>query len=219
MEIHLKTGLHRRRKHERHALIRRCSSLLHNSPDGEYLQILTMVASYCVNWKPCFKNCAWYPAHLSTVFTQATLTSGRMWAVRSRVSGGVIACCHDSSMANCGRNACEDSTSISWAGPAAATVYDKNTDNQQRSTYHCCLCSIGQVIPPLEHPYNKEHRYSTMLEDMFKQIKPVLKQHFLQIGLAVHFYPHPRTGHWKHKEWCDTHQIVMVCTFSFIVYI
>ena len=60
---------------------------------------------------------------------------------------------------------------------------------------------------------------TTLLEDMFKQIKPALKQHFWQISLAVHFFPHPRTGHWKHKEWCATAQIEMISTFSFIVYI
>ena len=53
---------------------------------------------------------------------------------------------------------------------------------------------------------------TTLLEDMFKQIKPALKKHLLQISLVVHFYPHPRTGHWKHKEWCDTPQIEMVST-------
>ena len=41
---------------------------------------------------------------------------------------------------------------------------------------------------------------TALLKDMFKQIKSALKQHFLQISLAVHFYPHPRTGHWKQKE-------------------
>ena len=39
---------------------------------------------------------------------------------RSRGSGGVSACCHNSSRANCRCN--EDSTLVCWAGPAAATV-------------------------------------------------------------------------------------------------
>ena len=61
---------------------------------------------------------------------------------------------------------------------------------------------------------------TALLEDMFtNKLSPRLKQHFLQISFAVRFYPHPRTGHWKHKEWCDTPQIEMVSTFSLIVYI
>ena len=51
---------------------------------------------------------------------------------------------------------------------------------------------------------------TALLEDMFKQIKPALKKHLVQISLAVHFYPHPRTGHWKRMEWWATPQIVMV---------
>ena len=88
-----------------------------------------MLASYCVNSKPyllgkhfkiyqelCMPGTFVHCAHSSNINK------------RSHVSGGVSACCHDSSMDNCRCN--EDSTLIYWAGPAAATVYNKNTDNQ-----------------------------------------------------------------------------------------
>ena len=88
-----------------------------------------MLASYCIIPKPhllgkhfkiyqelCMPGTFVHGVHSSNINK------------RSHGSGGVSACCHDSSRANCRCN--EDSTLIYWAGPAAATVYDKNTDNQ-----------------------------------------------------------------------------------------
>ena len=119
MKIHLKADLNAQRKHKQHAPIRRCGlsllivlipiSLRKLSANIEY-DYFKIYQELCM--PGTFVHCA----HSSNINKL------------SHVSGGVSACCHDSSRANCGCN--EDSTLICWAGPAAATVYDKNTDNQ-----------------------------------------------------------------------------------------
>ena len=178
-----------------------------------------MLASYCIipalsrisseNTSKFIKNYA-CQAHLSTVFTQATLTSGRMGAV-------VLVL-----------------VAMTAVGPTAGVTrtapWFAGRDLQQQQ--YMTRIQITNKGPPITAAFvasDKSYHHlnipttkntdTALLEDMFKQIKPALKQHFLQISLVVHFYPHPRTGHWKHKEWCDTPQIEMVSTFSFIVYI
>ena len=154
------------------------------------------------------KNCACL-AHLSTVFTQATLTSCRMGAVVLVLVA----------MTAVGPTACVTRTAPWFAG--------RDLQQQQYMT----RIQITNKGPPITAAFvasDKSYHHlnipttkntdTALLEDMFKQIKPALKQHFLQSSLVVHFYPHPRTGQWKQKEWCDTPQIVMVSTFSFIVY-
>ena len=148
------------------------------------------------------KNCA-CPAHLSTVLTQATLTSGRMGAV-------VLVL-----------------VAMTAVGPTAGVTrtapWFAGRDLQQQQ--YMTRIQITNKGPPITAAFvasDKSYHHlnipttkntdTALLEDMFKQIKPALKQHLLQISLAVHFYPHPRTGHWKHKEWCDTPQIEMVST-------
>ena len=116
---------------------------------------------------------------------------------RSHGSGGVSACCHDSSRANC--RCYEDST----------LIYRRDLQQQQ----YMRRIQITNKGPPITAAFvasDKSYHHlnipttkntnTALLDDMFKQIKPTLKQHLLHIGLAVHFYPHPRTGHWKHKE-------------------
>ena len=176
-----------------------------------------MLASHCVNSKPYLlgntskfiKNCA-CPAHFSTLLTQATLTSCRMGAVVLVLVA---------------------MTAV-WptAGVTRTAPWFAGRDLQQQQ--YMTRIQITNKGPPITaalvasdksyHHLNiptTKNTDTTLLEDMFKQIKPALKKHLLQISVAVHFYPHPRTGHWKHKEWCDTPQIEMVSTFSFIVYI
>ena len=176
-----------------------------------------MLASYCVIPKPYplgntskfIKNCA-CPAHLSIVLTQATLTSSRMGAVVLVLVA----------------------TTAVWptAGVTRTAPWFAGRDLQQQQ--YITRIQITNKGPPITAAFvasDKSYHHlnipttkntdTTLLEDMFKQIKPALKQHLLQISLAVHFYPNPRTRHWKHKEWCDTPQIEMVSTFSFIVYI
>ena len=176
-----------------------------------------MLASHCVNSKPYLlgntskfiKNCA-CPARLSAVFTQATLTSGRMGAVVLVLVA---------------------MTAV-WpaAGVTRTAPWFAGRDLQQQQ--YMTRIQITNKGPPITAAFaasDKSYHHlnipttkntdTALLEDMFKQIKPALKQHLEQISVAVHFYPHPRTGHWKQKEWCATPQIVMVSTFSFIVYI